>query len=123
MGGGLPPALGGAPAGAGGAAMLGQLIEAAVQRALDQQAAQQARDETDAEDREKEPEDPAKDEDGDGIPDAEEATGTEAAPGVQAGGPAPVHVEFDVDPERLATPMTVTLDRDRSIAVPPTTTT
>jgi hypothetical protein len=103
--------------------MLGQLIQAAVQRALDQQAAQQARDEKDAEDREKELEDPAKDEDGDGIPDAEEVSGPEAAPVAQAGGPVPVHVEFDVDPERLATPMTVTLDRDRSIAVPPTTTT
>ncbi|WP_319452965.1 MULTISPECIES: EspA/EspE family type VII secretion system effector [unclassified Mycobacterium] len=121
--GGLPSAPGGAPAGAGGAAMLGQLIQAAVQRALDQRAAQQARDEKDAEDREKELEDPAKDEDGDGIPDAEQDTGPEAAPGAQAGGRAPIHVEFDVDPERLATPMTVTLDRDRSIVVPPTTTT
>jgi hypothetical protein len=124
--GGLPSALGGAPAGAGagGAAMLGQLIQAAVQRALDQQTAEQkARDEKDAEDREKELEDPAQDEDGDGIPDAEQDTGSEAAPGAQAGGRAPIHVEVDVDPERLETPMTVTLDRDRPIVVPPTTTT
>jgi hypothetical protein len=46
-----------------------------------------------------------------------------AAPGDVHGGRAPIHVEMDVDPARLDQPMTVTLDRDHPIVLPPTTTT
>ena len=126
----LPAAMGAAPAGAavgGATSALGPLIQAAVQRAFElknaEEAEQKAREEEKKRsDEEQHTEQPAKDEDGNGIPDAEEGTGAEAAAGAVDGGRAPIHVEFDVDPNRLETPMTVTLDRDRPIVVPPTAT-
>jgi EspA/EspE family len=129
---GLPPAMGAVPAGAGAGvttATLGQLIQAAVQHAFDQQhAAEQAREEKRADEAaQKDPEedggDPENDEDGDGISVAEEGTEVRATAGAASSGLAPVHVEFDVDPERMQKFMTVTLDGDHPILVPPTVTT
>lgn len=128
----LPAAMGAAPAGAGvggATSALGPLIQAAVQRAFElknaEEVEQKAREEEEKKrtEEEQDTEHPAKDEDGNGIPDTEEGIGAEAAPGAVDGGRAPIHVEFDVDPNRLETPMTVTLDRDRPIVVPPTATT
>ncbi len=66
-----------------------------------------------------------------GKPDADSATQSgapaeptpEAAPGDVQRGRAPIHVELDVEPAGLTRPMTVTLDRDRPIVLPPTATT
>jgi hypothetical protein len=132
--GALPSATSGTPATAGTAgatSALAPLIQAAVQRAFEQHSAEekareeeQKRAEQEAKkDSEKDPEDPAKDENGNGIPDAEEGAVAESASGAVDGGRTPVHVEFNVDPERVATSMTVTLDQDRSLVVPPTATT
>ena len=125
--GGLPSALGGAPAGpgAGGAASaLGPLIQAAVQRAFDQQSAEEKAGEDEQKRAERDDEQrPGQDDEHlaeDGVPVAAEDAGAAAAPGSAERGRAPIHVEFDVDPERLHNPMTVTLDRHRPTVVPPT---
>jgi type II secretory pathway pseudopilin PulG len=105
--GGLPSGLGGSPSGSGGglASLVAEVIKAATQHAQDKK---------DAEEEDAEEED-TEDKDGDGKPDVE--VGTEPA---AASGAEPVAA---VEPARPDQPMTVTLDRDRSIALPSTTTT
>jgi hypothetical protein len=118
--GGMPPAPMSAaptpPAAAAGipVGLIKEAVEAAVKR-----AAEEAKDKDDKDNDEK-------DEDGDGIPDAEEDEDGDgkpdqplAAPGGVDSGRPPVHIEVDVDPERLNTPMTVRLDRENPIGPPP----
>jgi hypothetical protein len=109
--GALPSATSGTPATAGTAgatSALAPLIQAAVQRAFEQHSAEEKAREEEQKRAEQ---------------DAEEGAVAESASGAVDGGRTPVHVEFNVDPERVATSMTVTLDQDRSLVVPPTATT
>jgi hypothetical protein len=127
-GGGTPPAPGAPPVPPGGmppAAMSAapapmaaapgipvELIKEAVQAALQREAERQAAEDEKAKD----------DEDGDGKPDLEkdqEKDEPGAAPGGINAGRAPVHIEMEVDVERLATPITVTVDRENPIGPPP----
>jgi hypothetical protein len=114
--GGMPPA----PMSAAPAPMAARstipvgLIKDAVQAALQREAERQAaEDEKDKED---------EDEDGDGKPDLEkdqEKDEPGAAPGGIDAGRAPAYIEMEVDVERLATPITVTVDRENPIGPPP----
>jgi hypothetical protein len=129
-GGGTPPASGAPPAPLGGmppapmsaapAPMTAapgipvELIKETVQAALQREAERQAAE--DEKDKDKE------DEDGDGKPDLEkdhEKDRQGAAPGGIDAGRAPVYIEMEVDVERLATPITVTVDRENPIGPPP----
>jgi hypothetical protein len=133
-GGGTPPASGAPPAPLGGmppAAMsaapapmasapavpvglIKEAVQAAMQREAERQAAEDEKDEKD--------EDGKEDEDGDGKPDREkdqEKDKSGAAPGGIDAGRAPVHIEMEVDVDRLATPITVTVDRENPIGPPP----
>jgi hypothetical protein len=143
----VPSALGGTPAGAGGglASLVAEVIKAATQHSSDpkspeEQAAEQKKEEEQAA-KDAEAAEAAKaeqegaeqevageqDKDEHGKPAAEPGgdpvAAPIAAPGDVHGGRAPIHVEMDVDPARLDQPMTVTLDRDHPIVLPPTTTT
>jgi hypothetical protein len=91
-----------------------ELIKETVQAALQREAERQAAE--DEKDKDKE------DEDGDGKPDLEkdhEKDRQGAAPGGIDAGRAPVYIEMEVDVERLATPITVTVDRENPIGPPP----
>jgi len=136
-GGGMPPAAGAPPAPLGGmppAAMsaapapmaaapgipvglIKEAVQAAMQREAERQAAEDEKDEDDKDD-----EKDKADENGDGKPDLEkdqEKDEPGAAPGGIDAGRAPVHIEMEVDVERLATPITVTVDRENPIGPPP----
>lgn len=94
------------------------LIKEAVEAAM-KRAAEEAKDKDEDKDDEDEKDEDEKeedetDEDHDGKPDQPQA----AAGGVESGR-APVHLEMDVDPERLNTPMTVRLDRENPIGPTP----
>jgi hypothetical protein len=131
-GGGAPAAPGAPPAATGGAlpglmspgatpmAAPAGLIKEAVQAAMRQEAEKRAKH-----GESKYPRDP-NGQDGDGKPDADGKPGDdktdepEAAPGGIETGRAPVHIELDVDVERLGRPITVTVDRESSIGSPST---
>jgi hypothetical protein len=133
-GGVLPGGLGGSPSGAGGspsgsgagggglASLIGEMIKAATQNSSDPKTPEE-----EAAEKKKQEEQAAKDaqaaEAAKEAEDAEAAGEPVAAPGDVQGGRAPIHVELDVDPARLDQPMTVTLDRDHPIVLPPATTT
>jgi EspA/EspE family len=114
--GGMPPGpMTAAPAPAAAAAgipvgLIKEAVEAAMKRAAEEAS---EKDKEKDEDKDEKDED-EKDEDHDGKPDKPLA----AAGGVESGR-APVHLETDVDPERLNTPMTVRLDRENPIGPPP----
>jgi hypothetical protein len=116
--GGMPPApMSAAPAPMTAAPGIPvELIKETVQAALQREAERQAAE--DEKDKDKEDEDG----DGDGKPDLEkdhEKDRPGAAPGGIDAGRAPVHIEMEVDVERLATPITVTVDRENPIGPPP----
>jgi hypothetical protein len=109
--GGMPPApMSAAPAPMTAAPGIPvELIKETVQAALQREAERQAAE--DEKDKDKEDEDG----DGDGKPDLEkdhEKDRPGAAPGGIDAGRAPVHIEMEVDVEQLATPITVTVERE-----------
>lgn len=97
-----------------------ELIKEAVQVAMQREAERQAaKDEEDEEDQDGDGKpDAEEDQDGDGKPD-EKKDGPVAAPGGIDAGRAPVHIEMDVEAERLTMPITVTVDRENPIGPPP----
>jgi hypothetical protein len=110
-------------------ALIKEAVQAAVQREAERLAAEKlaaeklAGDDKEAVDTRAEDE-RTEDKDGDGKPDDDAKRGEKtdepvaAAGGIDAGRP-PVHIEMDVDVERLNTPITVTFDRESPIGPPP----
>jgi hypothetical protein len=96
------------------AGLIKEAVDAAMRRAAEEAKAKEDKDEEDDEedkDNDGIPDD-EEDKDGDGRPDKKSDVhgGPVTGPGGAHAGRAPVHIEVDVDPERLNTPMTVTLD-------------
>jgi EspA/EspE family len=124
--GSLPSGGGGSPSGSGsGGGGLASLIAEVIKAATQHSSNPKSPEEQAAEDAEqkKQEEQAAKSEEAAVGQAAEPGAVPVAAAGDAQGGRAPVHVELDVDPARLDQPMTVTLDRDHPIVLPPATTT
>jgi hypothetical protein len=114
------------------AAQITALVQAAVQQAMQEEAARQA-EEADKAKRDTDGDgtpDVEEDENGDGIPDVEQELKGQtvdgddgpaepgAAPGSPASGRAPVDFAADVDPAQTTSPITATFDRNDPIGSP-----